>query len=952
MIERLVAALEQAKPDLTAEDIAEILWLTLQQWKTEQAQPIQPLTPLPGTTPLGSPLPLDQSAPVISSSSTPTAPPPKPTMAGVTIKPSPATTTSSTAPGVPNAPLALPDAPALRQSLEILKAIRPLIRLLPSTDEYYLDIPSTVKAIAETDIWVPKLEPTLEPWLELALVVDVTASMVIWQRTILGLRRVLAQSGVFRDVRLWSLEAQSVTPKALNPGVERDSPTSDTPRTEPLLCLRAGYGPFTAQQPPCLPEELLDPRSRRLIVVVSDCLAPRWETHQIRDILQAWSGRGPLALLQVLPEWLWNRTGLLQVTRGQVVNTDADQPTQALTFLRRGRRQRTPSAGIKVPVFTLELDVVARWSQMVAGRRAITAPGLLFTAAQVRELMSVKDLNPSDEANPIADLTEPPPTPAERLADFQRFSSPLARQLAGYLAACPEVNLPIIRMVQAALLPESQQVHVAEVLLGGLFRPQTTLTAETLADEVQYVFYEGVQPLVQDTVRPDYVFQTLSLWLKQRFGYSLEDFRAYVTPEQLEQVKPFAGVMLDVLKRQESQYSDLIQAIEQTYQPLTQEVKGPGAVVQADGSDPQFPPLEPVEFIEAHFEPDDGSILFPPPLQSDEFTIATATVETEPEPEQQDPDDRLEQFEFVVATLERRQKEWVIQRQRQTGYRFVESLSVGTGPGFFRGVAKRLGLGGNDPGVLGFELEMVAIPGGTFTMGSPPDEPERYDGEGPQHEVTVQPFFMGRYPITQAQWRFVAGLEQINRELKPDPSRFKGDDRPVEKVSWYEVVEFCDRLSNHTGKDYRLPTEAEWEYACRAGTTMPFHFGETISTELANCGGTPYNGGPQGQSRGETTPVEQFEVANAFGLSDMHGNVYEWCQDYSHSNYEGAPTDGSAWIEGGDPKYRVRRGGSWSVIPRICRSAFRDDYEPGFDFNDYGFRVVCSAPRALQLTTG
>ena len=166
-------------------------------------------------------------------------------------------------------------------------------------------------------------------------------------------------------------------------------------------------------------------------------------------------------------------------------------------------------------------------------------------------------------------------------------------------------------------------------------------------------------------------------------------------------------------------------------------------------------------------------------------------------------------------------------------------------------------------------------------------------------------------------------------------------------MSWYEVVEFCDRLSNHTGKDYRLPTEAEWEYACRAGTTMPFHFGETISTELANCGGTPYNGGPQGQSRGETTPVEQFEVANAFGLSDMHGNVYEWCQDYSHSNYEGAPTDGSAWIEGGDADRRILRGGSWYGDPRNCRSAYRFSGVPGNDLNSFGFRVVCSAPRTL-----
>ena len=199
MIERLVAALEQARPDLTAKDIAEILWLTLQQWQSAQVPPAHLPTSQSETTSPDSPPLHDQSPPSPPVSPTPPSPPPKPRMAGVTTKPSPVTKASPTAPEVPNAPLALPDAPALRQSLEILKAIRPLIRLSPSTEDYYLDIPGTVKAIAETDIWVPKLEPILEPWLELALVVDATASMVIWQRTILGLRRVLAQSGVFRN---------------------------------------------------------------------------------------------------------------------------------------------------------------------------------------------------------------------------------------------------------------------------------------------------------------------------------------------------------------------------------------------------------------------------------------------------------------------------------------------------------------------------------------------------------------------------------------------------------------------------------------------------------------------------------------------------------------------------------------------------------------------------------
>ena len=258
-------------------------------------------------------------------------------------------------------------------------------------------------------------------------------------------------------------------------------------------------------------------------------------------------------------------------------------------------------------------------------------------------------------------------------------------------------------------------------------------------------------------------------------------------------------------------------------------------------------------------------------------------------------------------------------------------------------------------------LRMMQIPAGTFLMGSPEDELERQEREGPQNEVTLSRFFMGKYPITQAQWRAVAALPQVERELKADPSHFKGDLHPVESVSWYDAVEFCDRLTILTDRQYRLPTEAEWEYACRAGTTTPFHFGKTITTELANYRGTDnesmkwsgsYGDGPKGEYRKETTPVNQFEGANAFGLCDMHGNVWEWCQDYWHDSYEGVPTDGSAWIEGGNSERRILRGGSWDLNPWSCRSACRHDFEPGIDVNNIGFRVVCSAPRALQRPTG
>jgi formylglycine-generating enzyme required for sulfatase activity len=265
------------------------------------------------------------------------------------------------------------------------------------------------------------------------------------------------------------------------------------------------------------------------------------------------------------------------------------------------------------------------------------------------------------------------------------------------------------------------------------------------------------------------------------------------------------------------------------------------------------------------------------------------------------------------------------------------------------------------PGGVG--LDMIQIPGGSFMMGQTEAEKAElirqvgeedyktyYARELPQHEVTVPPFFMGRYPVTQAQWRAVASLPQVERELNPDPSNFKGDRRPVEQVNWFDAMEFCARLSAHTHRTYTLPSEAQWEYACRSGTTSPFYFGRTLTTDLANYNGNyTYADGPKGEYREQTNPVDHFPYANAWGLSDMHGNVWEWCLDHYHDSYAGAPRDGSAWVdaEAKEDKSRIRRGGSWLFNPRVCRCAFRDYFFPGFRFSINGFRVVSVPPRAL-----
>ncbi|GBL11332.1 serine/threonine-protein kinase pkn1 [Microcystis aeruginosa Sj] len=258
-------------------------------------------------------------------------------------------------------------------------------------------------------------------------------------------------------------------------------------------------------------------------------------------------------------------------------------------------------------------------------------------------------------------------------------------------------------------------------------------------------------------------------------------------------------------------------------------------------------------------------------------------------------------------------------------------------------------------------IRMMYIPQGEFWMGTEDEEIERlvkrfyWDGyrrEGPQHLVKVPAFYMSQTPITQAQWRAIAATAKIDINLKTNPSRFHGDELPVERVNWYEATEFCKRLSRETKREYWLPSEAEWEYACRAGTKTPFHFGETITADLANYRATEtYADEPRGEYRQQTTPVGQFPP-NAFGLYDMHGNVWEWCADTWHHNYEGAPTDGSAWttnwfgFNDDDDRYQLR-GGSWFFHPSFCRSAYRYYFSRRDNSYYFGFRVVCGAGRDL-----
>ena len=592
--------------------------------------------------------------------------------------------------------------------------------------------------------------------------------------------------------------------------------------------------------------------------------------------------------------------------------------------------------GLKLPIITVEPASVTQWARLLAGFSDVSAAGVWFEPDW--QVEALEDLVASSMASSAAmppETNENVAAVATRLVScFSTTASDMARELAALMALVP-VELNLVYIIQAKLLPDSTPLHVAEVFLSGLVKwvkddnaeadSETETNGSFFSTRRCYDFVPGVRDILIDIVEipsAERVLNEISAYICTRINRSARNFTALLQlgdelDAEGEEFAEFARVTKQTLRRLGGEYAALVEDIEQPPPPpdeVTRQVS--------------FPPLETLTFekgelVDSDERSEDGAsdsntVAFPPPLKTASFQVASIRL----------PQQSLELFEFQTAKIEQeragifRQLQWVVKKSRAQARRFVEPLA-------------------DD-----LRLEMVAIPGGTFLMGSLRSEPEQLSKEEPQHKVNVPDFFIGCYPVTQLQWRFVSRLPQINRRLNADPSSLKGGSLPVESVSWYESVEFCDRLSAHTDRTYRLPTEAEWEYACRARTKTPFHFGRTILTEVANYNGNfTYANEPKGKYRRKTTPVDEFEVANAFGLSDMHGNVYEWCQDHWHENYEGAPANGSAWFTNDKEASRILRGGSWSYGPRNCRSAYRYSNMPAIRCDFFGFRVSCSASR-------
>ena len=993
---KLLAGEELAgkEPPLSSTEIAETLWLSLQIASAPAAVTSSPVTE---GTQKGSLPPIVPTAPANSDAAASQAA--APTRADLTTP----TYQTGVLP-VEALPVWIADPPMLRDPLAVMKALKPLLKQVAAGTGQRLDEIATVDGIARTQLWLPVMEPETQPWFDIILVVDRGSSMHIWQRLIKDLERTFRRYGAFRNLQLFNLDvsAESAGRPSSASGNEAVRLKSHPERIghRPSELIEQSGQRIAIVLSDCAGEYWWDGRLLPMLETWAQVMPtvvwqmlPEWmweRTALGQGKAIALSNDEPGAANQQLNRSAVGRKPLSKAEKKQLpvpVMTSEPRDLHNWSLMLAGdRREQTP--GFLLPRSPGQVPKVS------------SEEG---TEEETEEIAKAR-------VKRFLQLSSPP---AQRLimllAAAPVITLPVMRLIRDSMLSEYRSPLPVAEVFLSGLLERlSGQSKDDET--------QTVINYEIDHDVVQYDFAAHVRQILLkklpevDTID---VLNSVSSAVENRWNaITTQDFRAFLTdpsipaPEGLSTLRAFGSVAADILKPLGGEYERFAEQLRRGAEDTPDRPVSEPDLLE----DFEVPSLKDLEFFRAEVREET------PPVQlvMDEFEIAIVEFETEinvderlaeivaiedesaraaalielaPQLEGQPFNllvrvmtvvqaiqnkrarldvlsamlphlpDRLQgqvldliseleepegpelvEFEFEVARVVRQRSRskmgatgrtvWAVQRDRQAAYQFIEPLDDAT------------------------KLEMVAIPAGTFMMGSPESEPERSGYESPQHEVSVTAFFMGRYPITQAQWRFVAGLEQVERTLEADPARFKGDDRPVEKVSWHEAVEFCDRLSRHTGNSYRLPSEAQWEYACRAGTQSPFYFGDTISSELANYRGTTvYNGGPEGKHRDETTSVDYFNAANAFGLSDMHGNVWEWCADHWRSNYKGAPTDGSAWITENEDAQRVRRGGSWLNDPGVCRSATRFDFTP--DFRDFrsGFRVCCLAPRTPQPPT-
>jgi|694.fasta_scaffold01205_27 serine/threonine-protein kinase len=559
-IEQLVSTLGD-QLDLTGEQIADVLWLTLelQKYETNSDEEIPNLQDansdiLPKTFNQAT----DESQ--VTEPITPTASKSKEESSiRKTSEKQGSVYANSGSGGIQGLSIGVPDAPSLREPLKLAQALRPLMRQVATGKRLILDEAATVQRIAEERIFMPVLKAEPELWLDLALVIDESHSMLIWGHTIQELKEIFKKYGIFRDIRIWGLQPDE-TGNSLQ------------------IFSRMGSSKRLTD-----PKEIVDPTGRRLILIVSDCVSNIWRKGMMFPVLKMWTEKQPLTILQMLPEWMWRRTALDLGTAVGFKSSMMGVANQQLSLHKPLRRSRSIGFKVedrsKIPVITLDWDKAAQWSQMLIGKADALVPGyLLPSELEIEEDISSSFLEKEDST--VSDLDA-----AEIVKRFRMTTSPLGRELAGLLAASPVINLPVVRLIQESLLPKSNQVQVAEVFLGGLLRPQSVSLEKLQSQESESktilspdsVEYEFIQPEIRDIFLDDApisdsidVVNAVSRYVAEQLGVSLSEFMAVLkAPQQVEEkqqediIKPFAQITARVLRKLGGQYVQFAEELEQ-----------------------------------------------------------------------------------------------------------------------------------------------------------------------------------------------------------------------------------------------------------------------------------------------------------------------------------------------------------------------------------------------------
>ncbi|MGK7942750.1 MAG: SAV_2336 N-terminal domain-related protein [Crocosphaera sp.] len=902
MISQAIAILKQAGLDLTAREIADILWLSTYitpseekklVYSTQPHKPSKSLPPIPSATGAGkssftSPLPHVTTPPKRPTQSTSTPSTGQKTSGGIHFK--------------------VPAPNALRNALAIGKALRPLKRKVLSYTEVMIDEVATATRLAQSNIRFPVFKPAPQRWLEVAVVIEQSSTTIIWKQVLVEFQRLLKHQGAFRDVRVWGL-------KEINGQIQ--------------LVAQMPLGDW--QTTTHSPKELIDATAQRLILLVSDCISPLWRKGLIHSVLELWGKQGLLTILQVLPSRLWERTALVSQVSGQLRNLSFDRHLKNSKLRlaldiddEEDEILLDKSELVQVPIITLEPRSLSSWAKVLIGTGEKEVVGYVLRKLEKPASVSVSTAHPRESLS------------ASKLVNrFRGTASPVARRLAGFMAFTP-VNISVVHLIQKTLLPQSNQLHVAEVFMSGLLKSMPT---SVKFDLIEYEFVDGVREILRQFIAPSeaiMLIEQVSDYIARRYGLSprsfvglLLDGDEILDPQTLNGILPFARLTADVLRGWGGDFTTL-----------------------ADNLEDQARKQQWLQEFD---------------LQSLPVKVPTIVFEGIPGGQERQS---LLTFDFKTIFVNRL-GEIIETKQCQADY-YQEFLELQISEQSTTETTQTV-----EP------ITMIYIPEGELIMGSDENEEGRWNAESPQHLVNIAPFYMSQTPITQAQWRAIASLPQVKRELNPNPSYFEGDDNPVENIDWGDAIEWCARLSKYTARQYRLPSEAEWEYACRGFQSPPvplsdredtegenaintkvyppFHFGDTITDKLANYDADEtYADEPKGEYRGNTTPVKSFKP-NAFGLYDMHGNVWEWCLDPWHDDYKGAPNDGNVWDEKNqqeglsqdivknikqlltDERNHVVRGGSYDSFPRYCRSAYRNHYYERD--NPYSFRVVFVPPQ-------